>query len=81
MKNWIFLVLALAVVWFVLTKRRVESFTPEFLDQSGVQKTVMTMKSSYDQRTNHFEPSRPPTGPIPGVETPFRVNMYRSYME
>ena len=81
MKNWIFLVLALAVVWYVITGRRVESFVPEFLDQGNVQKTALTMKSSYAQKTNHFEPSRPPPQPVPGVETPFRVNMYRSYME
>lgn len=81
MKNWIFLVLALAAVWYVITRRAVESFVPEFLDQGNVQKTAMTMKSSYAQKTNHFEPSRAAPGPIPGVETPFRVNMYRSYME
>jgi hypothetical protein len=43
MKNWIFLVLALAAVWYVITRRAVESFVPEFLDQGNVQKRQTTL--------------------------------------
>jgi hypothetical protein len=82
MKNtvFVFLILAFAALWLVLTKIKRESFVPEFLDQSNVMKTSKTRTSSYRQETNHFVPMANPQDPIPGVETPFRVNMYDSYM-
>jgi len=56
-----------------------EGFVPEFLDQGNVKRTAETSSSSYAQETNHFKPTIPPAEPIPGIETPFRVNAYNSY--
>jgi hypothetical protein len=81
MKNWAFVaVLAgLAVIWYVLKSR--EGFVAEFVDRSNEQKTDQTRTSSYAQETNHFNmvPSQnlPPIG---GIETPFRVNVYNSFV-
>jgi hypothetical protein len=81
MKNWAFVaVLAgLAVIWYVLKSR--EGFVAEFVDRSNEQKTDQTRTSSYVQETNHFNmvPSQnlPPIG---GIETPFRVNVYNSFV-
>lgn len=69
-----------AAIAYVLTKYRRESFVPEFLDQGNVKKTVSTMKSSYAQETNHFKPTPMQEIPIDGTATPFRVNMFSSYM-
>ena len=82
MKNWAFLglLVALGVIMYVLSSYR-EPFVPEFLDQGNVKQTSKTKSSSYRQETNHFPKSRGPQEPIPGVETPFRVNMYNSFME
>lgn len=82
MKNWAFLglLVAVGVILYVLSGYR-EPFVPEFLDQRGVKKTAMTSTSSYNQQTNHLTPSKYMQEPIPGVETPFRVNMYDSYIE
>jgi hypothetical protein len=41
---------------------------------------VATEDSSYAQRTNHFDPAPYTMGPIQGMETPFQVNQYRSYV-
>lgn len=73
------LIVALVAVWFVL-RRSKEHFTTEFVDQSPVKKTDLTRKSSYAQETNHFKPTPYPEEPLTGVETPFRVNMFNSYM-
>jgi hypothetical protein len=82
MKNWAFvgILVAVGVILYVLSGYR-ESFVPEFLDQRGVKKTAITSTSSYAQQTNHLTALPYPQDPIPGVETPFRVNMYDSYME
>jgi hypothetical protein len=72
--------LALATIYYVLTRSNKETFVPEFLDQRGVAKTSGTRQSSYKQDTNHFVPMENPQDPIPGVKTAFRVNMYDSYM-
>lgn len=82
MKNWAFLglLVAVGIILYVLSGYR-EPFVPEFLDQRGVKKTAMTSTSSYEQQTNHMKPSMYAQDPIPGVETPFRVNLYDSYME
>ncbi len=82
MKNLAFLglLVALAVLYFVMT-RFSEPFVPEFLDQGNVKQTSKTRTSSYSQSTNHFQMTHPAPEPVPGVETPFRVNMFNSYME
>ena len=36
--------------------------------------------SSYAQKTNHYPMTPVDMGPIPGFETPFRVNMFQAYM-
>ena len=74
------LIVAIAVIAYVLSKYRKETFVPEFLDQGNVKKTTSTMKSSYDQETNHFKPTPMEPEPIEGTQTPFRVNMFNSYM-
>jgi hypothetical protein len=51
------------------------------LDQRSVKKTAQTSTSSYDQQTNHLTPVPSPEEPVPGIATPFRVNMVTSYME
>ena len=81
MKNWGILAIlaAIAAVWYVMSKTK-ETFVPEFLDQTNVAKTAKTMTSSYAQETNHVKPTPSIPEPIPGLETPFRVNMYNSYM-
>jgi hypothetical protein len=77
---WVLVALAVAllVVMFVLPKR--ENFVPEFLDQGNVKQTQKTSTSSYSQETNHFKLTPPMSEPIDGVQTPFRVNMFTSYM-
>jgi hypothetical protein len=73
------LMVGLVIVASVLLKKR-ENFVPEFLDQGNVQRTANTSSSSYSQETNHFKLTPPMPEPIEGVQTPFRVNMFNSYM-
>lgn len=82
MKNlgFIALLAAIGVLAYLLMNRR-ESFVPEFLDQGNVKRTADTRTSSYAQQTNHFQMTPAPAEPIPGQETPFRVNMFNSHME
>lgn len=77
---FILLILAFVALWFVLRKIQRETFVPEFLDQRNVAKTSKTRQSSYKQETNQFVPMENPQEPIEGVESPFRVNLYNSYM-
>lgn len=72
------IVVAVLVVSVLLPKR--EGFVPEFLDQGNVKQTQKTSTSSYAQETNHFKLTPPVPEPIDGVQTPFRVNMFNSYM-
>ena len=37
--------------------------------------------SSYAQKTNHLPHVPVDMGPVPGRETPFRVNLYQAHME
>jgi len=73
-------VVALAI-WFIykFTASR-EGFAKEFIDNSNEQKTEKTRASSYRQETNSFKPTLPAPEPIQGIRTPFRVNMYDSYV-
>jgi hypothetical protein len=81
MKDWAFvgLLIAIAIIGYVLTQTK-EGFVPEFLEQGNVKATSDTRQSSYEQKTNHFKMMPSKQEPIDGVETPFRVNMYNSYM-
>jgi hypothetical protein len=76
---WAYLVAAMILIGLVLFSTR-ERFQPEFLDKSQVQKTVAVQNSSYEQRTNHLEPSPYSIGPATGIETPFQVNQYRAFV-
>jgi hypothetical protein len=58
-----------------------EGYQPEFLDQSNVQRTQVKAKSSYDQSTNAVRPDgRFEAPPIQGMKSPFRVNIWDSYI-
>jgi hypothetical protein len=80
MKQWILLVIALLVIGLVLQKFITERFQPEFLDRTQIAKTIAVEDSSYDQHTNHMDPSPFSMGPISGMQTPFRVNAYTAYV-
>jgi len=81
MKNWAFVAVGvgLVAIWYVLKSR--EGFTSEFVDRSAEEKTHETRLPSYAQETNHFKmmPSQD-VPPIDGIETPFRVNAYNSFV-
>lgn len=74
------LLFAVIAVLLVLAWNGRESFVPEFLDQGNVIATSKTRTSSYAQDTNHFKMQPYPQPPIQGQESPFRVNMYDSYI-
>jgi len=76
----LFFVAALAAVYFVVKTFGMEKFQPEFLDKRNVDATVANEQSSYRQMTNHVEPAPYDAGPIPGKETIFQVNQFKSYM-
>jgi hypothetical protein len=65
-------------VWHLSTKTQ-DTFVSEFLDQANVKRTAETSSSSYAQQTNHAIPTPPPLEAVPGLETPFRVNMFNSF--
>jgi hypothetical protein len=77
--GFIGLLAALGFISMVLLPKR-EQFVPEFLDQGNVKQTAKTGTSSYAQETNHFKLTPPAPEPIDGTQTPFRVNMFNSYM-
>ena len=80
MSAYIWFALALLVIFLAMRVSVQEKFQPEFLDKTQVRKTVATEDSSYAQRTNHVNPAPYSMGPIQGMETPFQVNQYRSYV-
>jgi hypothetical protein len=77
--EFIFIIAGVLLVWYLSTKTQ-ETFVPEFLDQTNVMRTAETSHSSYEQKTNHVIPTPYAQDPVPGTETPFRVNMFNSYM-
>ena len=77
--EFLLIVTGVLLVWYLSTTTR-ETFVPEFLDQTNVKRTAETSSSSYAQTTNHLTPTPLQQDPILGVETPFRVNMYNSFM-
>jgi hypothetical protein len=79
MKAWILLAAGVLVISLVLMKSR-ERFQPEFLDRTQIGKTIAVEDASYDQQTNHMNPSPYSTGPLNGIQTPFQVNQYRAYV-
>jgi len=68
--------IAIAVVY-----RFRDHFVPEFIDDTNVRDTERHIHSSYVQETNHDRPKyHLDLGPIQGTESPFRVNMFDSYI-
>jgi hypothetical protein len=70
------LVVAAAFLWLAVSRGKQPVVREHIMQQMND-----VSASSYDQTTNHFPMPRYDTGPIPGVETPFRVNMYQAYIE
>jgi hypothetical protein len=79
MNTWLLIGGAILILALVMM-RTTERFQPEFLDKAQVRKTIAVENSSYAQTTNHIDPAPYSMGPIHGVETPFRVNQYTSYV-
>ena len=77
--KWLLLGGAILILALIML-RTTERFQPEFLDKAQVRKTVAVENSSYAQTTNHMDHAPYSMGPITGVETPFRVNQYTSYV-
>jgi hypothetical protein len=80
MKNWAFVavIAGLGLAWYMSQTR--EHFVPEFLDRGNVKRTAERAASSFAQETNHFKPTLAPPEPVAGIETPFRVNMFNSFV-
>lgn len=81
MDNWAFVAIlaGLAVVWLVVSKYR-EGFEVSFLDKTNDKKVEQTRVSSYAQQTNNYKPTESAPQVPPGVETPYRVNAWTSYV-
>jgi hypothetical protein len=79
MTKWLLLAAAFLVAVLVLMKTT-ERFQPEFLDRTQIARTVAVQDSSYDQQTNHLNPIPVQRESLHGIETPFRVNQYTSYV-
>ena len=77
--EYILVVAGILAVWYLSVNKTQETFVPEFLEQGNVKRTAETSNSSYEQRTNHFVPTPAQLEKIPGIETPFRVNMFNSF--
>lgn len=80
MAPFVWLLVALVVLYIVLRSVSVEKFQPEFLDKTQVRQTVATENSSYAQRTNHAQPAPYDAGPIEGIPTIFQVNQFRAFV-
>jgi hypothetical protein len=79
MTKWLLLAGAFLVAVLVMMKTT-ERFQPEFLDRTQIARTIAVEDSSYNQRTNHLDPISSNRGSLNGIETPFRVNQYTSYV-
>lgn len=78
MKTVLLLLVVLALAYVYWSQR--EHFVPEFLDHTNERVTAAGKHSSFAQRTNHVLPPAGPSIPPQGSETPFRVNMFNSYV-
>jgi flagellar basal body-associated protein FliL len=74
----VFLVLAIVVVVWVLSRK---TQAPTVSRETKMVALDLEPASSYAQKTNHFPATPVEMGPIAGFETPFRVNMFKAYME
>jgi hypothetical protein len=76
--EYIAIVGGLFLLWNLVKTQ--ETFVPEFLDHTNERVTAAGKHSSFAQRTNHVLPPAGPSIPPQGSETPFRVNMFNSYV-
>jgi hypothetical protein len=77
--GFVAILFGILVLWSILSRSQ-ERFVSEFVDKGNVKRTAETSSSSYKQQTNHFVmASGRPENP-PGIETPFRVNIWDSFM-
>ena len=77
--SFIAVIAGVVLIWFLVSRNR-EGFVKEFTDRSNEQRIDETRVSSYKQETNHFKPTVPVYDEPSGMETPFRVNMFNSYV-
>jgi len=78
--SWIALAVAVIVVLAMLTKTW-EPFALEFVDNTNMQRTDANKDSSYAQVTNNVKPPSDLGIPaVTGMETPFRVNLFNSFV-
>jgi hypothetical protein len=77
--GYLAVLVGVVLVAYVLTQKR-EGFVSEFLEQGNVRRTAETATSSYAQQTNHFIMTKPLAEQPRGIETPFRVNQFNSFM-
>lgn len=76
--EYLLILAGILLVWKLSSQK--ETFVAEFVDHTNARRTAETSSSSYAQQTNHVVPTPYPQEPITGMETPFRVNMFNSYM-
>jgi hypothetical protein len=69
----------LALLGFLIFRSR-EGFVAEFTDRTNEKATVNNEVSSYRQETNHTKPTQAQYDAPTGIETPFRVNQFNSFM-
>lgn len=74
------LVVAFLAVLYILTLSSKEKFSKEMVDMTQEKRTVEFEDSSYAQRTNHFDAAPYSMAPLEGVQTPFQVNQFKSYI-
>jgi hypothetical protein len=79
MTKWLLFAAAFLVAVLVMMKTT-ERFQPEFLDRTQFARTLAVEDSSYTQQTNHVNPIPVQHELVDGIETPFRVNQYTSYV-
>ncbi len=79
--TWLLLAVGVGlIVAMMMSVGTPKQSAPEFNDTTQVRKTIAVEDSSYAQQTNHMNPAPYNLGPIVGIETPFRVNQYTSYV-
>lgn len=64
------------LLWLIFT-----TFVNRSSREANIHKLNVEPASSYEQKTNHLPATKVDMGPIPGIESPFRVNLYQAYIE
>ena len=75
----VFLVLAVVALVFILMAKSRPAGPPS--RETKMVALNVEPGSSYQQKTNHYEMTPVDMGPISGTESPFRVNLYKAYIE